>query len=151
MQEYLTYDVRREREHDTGSYACPSSSGGISIVQMYDPVEYCTVSFTLQTYGDWPYVPSPSSLSDDGFVLLHSKVVPHVPVLGANGHLYTISGTYRYARVGSASSASSDMRTGVIPGDITLNQDQAVLKKEYFHNGILQSNYFNNDPPYPPV
>ena len=153
MQKYDIWDVRREREIFSGLYAAPASSGGGATVRLHDPIEYCIVTFFLKTTGDWPFVPSHDSLIDDGYTLLHAKQVGHVPCPSSNvgEHAYVISGFYSYVRTGTAGAPNDDLKTGVVPGDTGLSQEGAILKKAYFLLGLIQSNYFNNNPAYPPT
>lgn len=143
-------DIRKEREIISGKYAMASSDGGASIVALHSPIEYVIATFLISSGADWPYIPAPESLADEGYVLMHSKVVTHVPAPNIGEHTFTVSGFYLYVKGGLAASPNDDMKTGVVPGDIGLSQESAILKKAYFQLGLLQSNYFNNNPSYPP-
>lgn len=150
MQDYKIWDVRKKREIVSGMYSCAASSGGASVVRLHDPVEHCIVTFVVSCEHDWPFVPKAESLQDDGYVLIHTEQIPHVPCPSTASRIYTISGFYIYTKTGEASPPSSDLKTGVFPGDVGLSQESAILKSAYFQLGLIQSNYFNNNPSYPP-
>ena len=151
MQDYKIWDVRKKREIITGLFPCAASSGGAVSVRLHDPIEHCIVTFLVACQHDWPYIPKAESLQDDGYVLVHSEQIAHIPSPTSGGRLYTVSGFYVYTKEGAASPPSSDLKTGVVPGDTGLGQDDAVLKSAYFQLGLIQSNYFNNNPQYPPT
>lgn len=135
----------------SGLYSAAASSGGASLVRLHSPIEYCIVTYAIQCSGDWPYIPSPESLIDDGFTLIKSSQILHVPIPGGEPHKFSVSGMYLYVKDGEASTVTSDMKSGVVPGDVGLTQESAILKSAYYKLGLLQSNYFLNNPEYPPV
>lgn len=149
-QVYKTWDVRKKREIVTGLYPVAASSGGAAMVRLHDPIEYCIATYVIESFSDWPYIPSPSSLADEGYVLTHSEQTVHVPCPDSGGRIFSVSGLYLYAKEGQSSLPNDDIKSGVVPGD-SLSQDSAILKKAYFQLGLLQSNYFNNNPVYPPA
>ena len=151
MQSYDVWDVRKEREIVTGVYSAAASSGGASTIRLHDPIEYCIVTYVIKCSGDWPYIPSPESLIDDGYKLIKTSQIVHVPMPGGEPHRFSVSGLYIYVKEGEASAATSDMKSGVVPGDIGLTQEAAILKSAYYKLGLLQSNYFLNNPQYPPT
>jgi len=134
------YSIERTRSRNEGIVALPIAGPvpqNVSIVRLHAPIEFEDVYWSASREGANPVVPSPRSLAGNlNRIFLGGSQSAIIPTQTLAGHIFVMSGHYRYVIVGPEG-LDSTFYLGKQPWETTLGVDYNHMPAANFVTGLV--------------
>lgn len=147
-----SYSFRRQTSHVTGLMQVPAAGPAGTpciFVRAHAPYEVEIVTWTAESEGGAPIVPSPLSAAtavglNENRILLDMQIggVVPIPKGGNAGHIWAMSGVYRYGKI-QPEGPIGDLKLGKLP------YEKHAVSDNYFAKENFSLDIIDPKPPAP--